>query len=338
MGQALTGRAPLRVAVIGAGAMGANHARVINQLKGVELAAIVDASADRGRALAETYGCTYAPSIDGLIGTVDAATVATSSTAHAAVAVPLLAAGIPCLVEKPLAMDEAECQAIIAAAAKGGVAVGHVERFNPAIAKTAEILRGQTIHAIDGRRLNPGSARILDTDVVVDLMVHDIDVALHLMGGAPTGIVARGIALGKQGVADHATALMSFPGGAVTSLTASRITQNKVRELQILCDPGMVTVNYITQELHITRSRGYDRGPGEWPTAPTSALDLVIEKIFIRQSEPLAMELGTFFNAVRDGRMDAGVSAADALEALRAAWAIQADLASGWADQDRDWT
>lgn len=332
------GSAPLRIAVVGAGNMGANHARVLSAMKGVELVGIVDPDRGKAKTLAHRHDCTAYGDPSELIGICEAVTIASSSTSHADVGTFLLGQGLPCMVEKPLATTEADCAALIAAAAAKGVplAVGHIERFNPAVTKLKELLAEQTVYAIDGRRLNPGSARILDTDVVIDLMVHDIDTVLYAMGRSPSDIVARGIARRKAGVADHVTALLGFDGAgrgpAQAALTASRITQNKVRELQIVCDLGMITIDYITQELHIMRSEGYDRGPGEWPVQGSSALGLAVEKVFIRHAEPLAVELGAFVGWVRRGAPDPDlpppVTAPEALAALRVVWDIQSQLAA----------
>src|SRR6185437_17078405 len=133
------------------------------------------------------------------------------------IGVALLADGIPCLIEKPLAIDETQCRALIAAADRAAVplAVGHVELFNPAVEVAADLVAGERILALEARRLNPGSARIQDTDVVIDLMVHDIDTVRLLTGAEPSEIAAQGIAVAQAGLADHATALLSFRSGAV---------------------------------------------------------------------------------------------------------------------------
>lgn len=304
--------APLRVAVVGAGIMGGNHARVLSRLPGIVVAAIVDPDAERGRAMAELHGCPWQADSSGLAGRVEAVTIASSSSTHHSVARQVLADGIPCLVEKPMALSEADCLELIEAAKAKDVplAVGHVERFNPAVTKARELLRGQQIHAIDGRRLNPGSNRILDADVVEDLMVHDLDAVLAIMGAVPDSVSARGVAVARPGIVDHATALLGYGGRSSVVLTASRIADVRVRELQIQSGIGMVTVNYLSQEVLVTRARGQD---------------FVTEKIFVRQGEPLALELGSFLDGVRAGRTE-GATGSDGLAALRLVWAVQAGL------------
>lgn len=325
--------AALRVALVGAGVMGGNHARVLSRLPGVILAGIVDADPAKAQTLAAAHGCPALNGIEDIPGRADAVVVASASTTHATIGAYLLRAGLPCLIEKPLAMTESESLALIAAAERAGVplAVGHIERFNPAVVKAAEILADQRIHAFDVRRFNPGSARILDTDVVIDLMIHDLDSVLFLAGRAPDRIAAQGVALGKPGVADHATAVLGWGGQApmVATVAASRITHQRVREAQILCDAGLVLVNYLTQEVFIARGAAASARPvGQWPLVAGTGLDLSMDKLFVRQGEALAAELTAFTQAVAAGRMEAGVSATEALTALQVVWAVQAGIAA----------
>ena len=321
----MTANRRLSVAVVGAGRMGANHARILAAAQGVELYAIVDHNAHKAARLAAQHGCAAFDDPAQLVGQIDAATIATPSTLHAEVGRFLLANGIACLIEKPLALTEPDCISLIEASQKHGVplGVGHVERFNPAVMRAIEFLDGAKIHSIEARRLNPGSARILDNDVVGDLMVHDLDIVLHLMGRMPTGYSARGIALRKPGVPDHVTALLSFGDEAVSSLIASRVTHIKIRDLQILTDTGLVTVDFVGQQALFMRSGEQDRRPVAGAPTPAS---IAVEQLAVRQAEPLALELSAFLDAVRTGRLDAGVSGEDALAALRAVWAIQKEL------------
>jgi predicted dehydrogenase len=320
----MTANRRLAVAVVGAGRMGANHARILSAAQGVELYAIVDHNAHKAARLAAQHGCAAFDDPAQLVGQIDAATIATPSTLHAEVGRFLLANGIACLIEKPLALTELDCLSLIEASHKHGIplGVGHVERFNPAVMRAIEFLDGAKIHSIEARRLNPGSARILDNDVVGDLMVHDLDIVLHLMGRMPTGYSARGIALRKPGVPDHVTAVLSFGDDSVASLVASRVTHIKIRDLQILTDSGLVTVDFVGQQALFMRSNDQGRPVAGAPT-PAS---IAVEQLAVRQAEPLALELAEFLDAVRNGRLDAGVSGEDALAALRAVWAIQKEL------------
>ena len=305
--------AALRVALVGAGRMGANHARVLAAMQDVRLVGIHDRSIDRAQALAETHGCAVLRSLDELRGGVDAAIIAVSSSAHAEIGVALLADGIPCLIEKPLAIDETQCRALIAAAAKAAVplAVGHVERFNPAVGVAADLVAGERILALEARRLNPGSARIQDTDVVIDLMVHDIDTVRLLIGAEPCEIAAQGIAVAQPGLADHATALLCFRGGAVASLVASRLAQMRVRTLTIFCPQRTVTLDYLGQSVSVARDGG---------EAP--------EAVPVQKAAPLERELAGFLAAIRGGRGGDIVGPEEALRGLAIAWAVQQKLAA----------
>ena len=307
--------AELRVALIGAGRMGANHARVLAGMAGARLVGIHDRSADRAATLAGSHGCAVLRSLDEVRGAADAAIVAVSSSAHAEIGMRLLADGVPCLIEKPLAIDEAQCRALIAAATKAAVplAVGHVERFNPAVAVAIRALEGERILALEARRLNPGSARIQDTDVVIDLMVHDIDTVGLLMRADPVDVGAQGMALGEAGLADHAAALLAYPGGAVASLVASRLAQMRVRTLTAFCAQRTVILDYLSQTVAVAR---------EGAEAP--------EPLPVEKAAPLERELAGFLAAIRTQRDADIVGPEEALRGLAIAWEIQRQLAANF--------
>lgn len=313
---------PLRVAVIGAGKMGSNHLRIYSMLKGVELVAVVDPDEKKATEAGQRFGCQAFTSIDAIVGLVDAVTVAAPSSLHAEIGEYILSKGIHCLMEKPLAVTREECQRLIAAAEKHNVVfmVGHVERFNPAVRQLAAILQdGHAVHAIDARRMSFASSRITDVDVVSDLMVHDLDIILYLTGFKPlTALNAHGVRTGGGSGGDYVTALLSFSDGAVASITGSRITQNKVRTLQITSDLGFITLDYIAQEILIHRQR----------TEPTQTaqgsyvFDLQIEKVLVRTAEPLMQEIQHFVDCVRTGAQPL-VTGEHGLAALEIVWQIQ---------------
>ena len=319
---------PLRVAVVGAGEMGRNHLRVYSALKGVEVVAVVDPDAERAERAAAQYGCRALASVEGLVGLVEAASVAVPSSSHADVGAFLLDHGVHCLIEKPLATTRDECRLLIDTAARRGVVllVGHVERFNPVVQQLAEILEGATVHAVDARRMSAVSKRIVDVDVVADLMVHDLDIVLSLTKSPVTEVFAQGVRTNGASGEDYVTAALSFADGAMASLTASRITQNKIRELHVTADLGFVTANYTTQELLVYRQGQFSRLTTPGGQAPY-ALDLAIERVFVRAGEPLVRELQHFVGAVVEGE-PVRVPGEDALEALELVWRVQ-DLVSG---------
>lgn len=319
---------PVRVAVVGAGAMGRHHLRIYSTLKWVELIAVVDVDPDRANQAARDFDCTTYGSVDDIVGKVDAASVCVSSVEHAAVGRHLLDNGVHCLIEKPLATTEQDCLDLIAAADRSGATllVGHIERFNPAVRQLAALLDGHGIHAIDVRRLSAVSGRISDVDVVADLMVHDLDIVLSLIGKQPSSATARGVHTAGGKGQDYVTALLSFPGGALATLTASRITQNKVRELHVTTDLGLVAINYSTQELMIYRQERILAAEESVASFGNYAVDIAMERVAIRNSEPLVMELQHFIDAVRQGTPPL-VTGEQALDALRLVWRIQNEIA-----------
>ncbi len=306
--------------------MGSHHLRIYAGLKGVELVGVVDDHAPAAAQAAERYGCRVFSSPEELAREVDAASVAVPSSLHADVAGRLLEAGVHCLVEKPLAVTEAECEALIDAAAAHGLVllVGHVERFNPVVRQLAEILDREVVHAIDVRRMSALSARITDVDVVADLMIHDIDVVLSLMGSDVTGVFAHEVRSAGNDGHDYVAATLTFEAGGIATLTASRITQNKIRELNVTADLGFITASYVTQELFIdSHSRTASTRDG---SDPSYVLDLTIKRVLVRPEEPLEVEIRHFVDAVANGTPPL-VSGQDALNAMRYVWEIQRLLA-----------
>jgi predicted dehydrogenase len=318
---------PVRVGVIGAGQMGSNHLRIYSGLKGVELVGLVDADAERARAAAALHGCRVFASAQELAGEIDAATIAVPSSRHGDVAGALLERGVHCLVEKPLATTEAECEALIGAADASGAVllVGHVERFNPVVRQLAKILRGNVVHAIDVRRMSALSARITDVDVVADLMIHDIDVVLSLLGTDVSDVIAHGVRSAGGAGHDYVTATLLFASGSLATLTASRITHNKIREVNVTADVGYVTANYINQELLI-HSQAQTTGSVGADGGTNYVLDLATERVLIRPEEPLDVEIRHFVDCIQHARPPL-VSGRDALNAMRFVWEIQRLLA-----------
>lgn len=306
--------------------MGSNHLRIYGGLKGVELVGVVDADGASAQAAAARHGCRVFACVQEMAGEIDAASIAVPSTLHADVAGPLLEQGVHCLVEKPLATTESDCEALIRAAESSGAVllVGHVERFNPVVRQLGEILRGNVMHAVDVRRMSALSARITDVDVLTDLMIHDIDVVLSLISSGVTGVAAQGVGNAGSAGHDYVTATLAFESGSIATLTASRITHNKIRELNITADIGYITASYLTQELLIhSQAR---TAPARGGSAASYVLDLAIERVLIRPEEPLDVEIRHFIDAVREGTPPL-VSGHDALNAMRFVWEIQRLLA-----------
>ena len=289
----------LRIAVVGAGAFGRNHMRVIRSLPNAELAAVCDADLERAGAAAAEFETRALPLAE-LAGAVDAAIVAVPTSVHAEVGCRLLEAGIDVLVEKPIAPTLAEADALIDAAARNGriLQVGHLERFNPAIMALSERISVPLFFEI--HRLSMFTPRALDVDVVLDLMIHDIDILLALTGKMPEEVRAAGISILSEKV-DIANVRLAFPGGCVANVTASRVYTERVRKMRLFQPHQYISLDYHKQEA-VAFSVSGDRQIGYDPFRITKA-------------EPLALELAHFVDCVTD-RNTPRVDGAEARKAL----------------------
>ena len=232
-----------RVAVIGAGSFGRHHLRILGKSPNAQLAGVVDLNHDRAAAVALDYGCPVYASPEELAGKVDAAVVAVPTSAHADVGCALLESGIDILVEKPIASDLASARRLVDTAARHGriLQVGHLERFNPAVAALKKIVTMPLFFEI--HRLSLFSPRSLDVDVVLDLMIHDLDLVLDLAGTMPEEIRAAGISILSDKV-DIANVRLAFPGGCVANLTASRVSTERVRKMRLFQPHQYISLDY----------------------------------------------------------------------------------------------
>jgi predicted dehydrogenase len=296
----------LRMAVVGAGEFGRRHMRVIDQSPRSELAAVVDIDPGRAAEAAAQYHCEALREVRELAGRVDAAIVAVPTTAHVETGLALLEAGIDILVEKPIASDLAAARRLADCAESRGriLQVGHLERFNPAVAALAKATHLPLFFEI--HRLSTFTPRSLDVDVVLDLMIHDIDVVLSLVGSMPEEIRAAGISI-LTGKADIANVRLAFPGGCVANLTASRVSTERVRKLRLFQPHQYLSLDYAKQEVF---SLAVTPGP------QISSNPLPVEK-----DEPLRLELESFFDCV-ETRAAPRVGGRDACRALEVALAI----------------
>jgi predicted dehydrogenase len=236
-----------RVAVVGAGQFGRNHARVAASSARADLVAVVDADPARAADVAAQHGCLPLRDASELEGKVDAAIVAVPTTAHADVACSLMAAGIDVLVEKPIASDLASAGRMIAASEEHGrvLQVGHLERFNPAVIALERNTRLPLFFEI--HRLSVFSPRSLDVDVVLDLMIHDLDIVLNLATAELEEIRAAGISI-LSAKEDIANVRLQFQNGCIANLTASRVSTEKVRKLRLFQPREYISVDYTRQD------------------------------------------------------------------------------------------
>jgi len=300
----------VRVAVIGVGHLGRHHARILSTLPGAQLVAVVDTNQPRAREIAAEYGAEPAFDYRGVLGRVDAVTIAVPTERHSDIAVPFLEAGVPALVEKPMARSLAEADAMISAAAKGGavLAVGHTERFNPAVEAARPLVTDPRF--IEVHRLGTFPDRSLDIDVVFDLMIHDIDVVLSLVKSDVESIEAVGVPVLTTRV-DIANARVRFVNGCIANVTASRISRDRVRKIRFFQQAAYVSIDYAAQKLdvwHLTH------GGGATPSIAGG-------EVAVTNEEPLVRELRDFVDAAGAKRRPL-VAGEDGRKALAVAQAI----------------
>lgn len=324
-----------RIGVAGVGSLGFHHARILSSLDGVTMAGIFDASQDRAQEVATTLGVVAHPTLEALLNTCDALVVSVPTTAHEEVAVAALTAGKSVLVEKPLAPTVEAADRILQAAQADGVFVqtGHVERFNQAVLAAEAFLDGPLF--VESHRMAPFTLRSTDVAVVLDLMIHDVDLVTSLVGAPMKEFAASGVRVLTSSV-DIANARLTFEGGAVANLTASRVSLERMRKLRIFQPSGYLSLNLAdgTGEFLRLKRRLADLQEASAGGSP-AALDLseIVERIPLKGdgAEPLARELENFRDAVR-GECLPAVSGSDGRDALAVALAIQERIESNVPD------
>ena len=278
---------PLRVAVIGVGHLGRHHARILSNLEGARLTATVDPQFERAEEAAKTSSATALRDFRDLFGQVDAVSVAVPTELHHDVAIPFLERGVAVLVEKPMARTLEEADAMIAAAKASGatLAVGHTERYNPAVAAVMPMVTSPRF--IEVHRLGVFPDRSLDIDVVFDLMIHDLDIIGALVRSTVTSIEAVGVPVLTPRF-DIANARLRFENGCIANLTASRISRERVRKIRFFQPETYISIDYAAQEVEGWR---LVRGDGPRPKIEGGALP-------VQKDEPLRRELADFARAV----------------------------------------
>lgn len=281
----------MRVAVIGVGHLGRHHARILAALDGVELVAVVDTLAGRAAEIGGPTGTRALLDYREILGEVDAVTVAVPTEQHCAVALPFLERGAAVLVEKPMARSLAEADAMIAAAAGSGatLAVGHTERYNPAVTAVMPLVTSPRF--IEVHRLGVFPERSLDIDVVFDLMIHDLDVILSLVRSDVVSIEAVGVPVLTPRF-DIANARLRFASGCIANVTASRISKDRVRKIRFFQQDAYISIDYAAQEVEGWR---LVRKDGARPAIEGGPLP-------VAHDEPLRLELADFVGAARDRR------------------------------------
>ena len=326
----------LPVAVIGAGHMGRHHVRKYSELPDVQLVAVIDTNVERARELAEPLGARWADQLTPELGDVAAATIAVPTVAHLAIAQPLIERGTHLLIEKPLAPNSTDADTLVALVRKHGVIVqvGHTERFNPAVRAVDRL--GLRPKFVETHRISPFTFRSADVGVVFDLMIHDIDILLHLVGEEVLNVDAVGVnVLGPH--EDIANARVTCQGGAVANLTASRLALKTERKLRVFCEHAYVSLDYqqklgvaITLDgnldvLKLARERNLD------DLSQLAGLDfgklVHVEPLQIDDRDPLQAEIEAFVQCIRT-RSQPPVGVEDGARAVRLAEQIVQSLSA----------
>ena len=300
-------RPPVRIGVIGVGALGQHHARIYGELSSAELVGVFDADASRARDIATAHGCRAFSNMDELAAEIDAASVVVPTDLHFEVADALLRRGLHLLIEKPIARTTREAEELVALSEREGciLQVGHVERFNPVMGYLEEA--AQNPRFIEAHRLasypppRPGlPPRGTEVSVVLDLMIHDLEIVLHIVRSKVKEFHAVGVSV-LSPTADIANARLIFENGCVANVTASRISPERLRKIRVFLSDTYVSLDYQEQSGKVCRA---------------AAQGIVMDDVPIEKGEPLASELASFVSCVatRDQPVVSGRHASDALK------------------------
>jgi len=295
----------VRIGIIGVGYLGTQHARILSYLEEAELKGVADIDFKKAVEIGNRHGVEYFENFEDMLDEIDAAIVATPTSEHFSISMRLLNEGKSVLVEKPITETVEQAEQLVAKAKKSGaiLQVGHLERFNPAVEAIENVISEPKF--IEVQRLGSFSARSLDIDVVLDLMIHDLDIILALIKDEVKVIRSSGIHVLSEKI-DIANARLEFKSGCVATLTASRVHQGKVRKLRIFEPTSCYSVDYINQEVKIF---------------PLDGKQTDIKSLKIEKEEPLKKELKNFFQCIREGKTKK-VSGEEALRALRLAYNV----------------
>lgn len=328
---------PVRVGVIGVGNMGQHHTRVLSRFKDVELVGVSDVNVERGLDTAGKYRIRFFEDYQELLKHVDAVCVAVPTRLHHTVGMACLNAGVHVLIEKPIAASIAEAESLVNAAAETNciLQVGHIERFNPAFQELHKVLKTEELLALEARRMSPYSQRANDVSVVLDLMIHDIDLLLELAGSTVTTLTASGSRASNSGYLDYVTATLGFSNGIVATLTSSKVTHRKIRSITAHCKNSLTDADFLNNEILIHRQTIADCSADYGQVLYRQ--DGLIEKVYTSNIEPLHAELEHFINCVRGGEKPS-VGGEQALKALRLASLIEQMALDGkpWHSLDLD--
>jgi predicted dehydrogenase len=295
----------VKVGIIGVGYLGTQHARILSYLEEAELKGVADIDFKKAMQIGNRHGVLYYENFEEMLDEIDAGIVATPTSEHFAISMELLKKGKSVLVEKPITETIEQAEQLVSYAKKNGaiLQVGHLERFNPAVEAIENMITEPRF--IEVQRLGSFSARSLDIDVVLDLMIHDLDIIMSLIKDEVKVIKSSGIHVLSDKI-DIANARLEFGSGCVATLTASRVHQGKVRKLRIFEPTSYYSIDYIDQEVK---------------AFPLNGRQTDIKTLKIKKEEPLKKELQNFFRCIRDGKVRK-VSGEEGLRALKLAYSV----------------
>ena len=288
----------VKVGVIGIGNMGWHHARVLSLLRDADLVGVADPDESRGKLAVEQFQCEWFKDYNDLISKVDAICIAVPTLLHHKVGLDCLKAGVNVLIEKPIAATELEAKSLINASKISNclLQVGHIERFNPAFRELNKIVQNEDIVVLEARRHSPHADRANDVSVVMDLMIHDIDLVLELVNSKIQKLAAVG-GRNSDGLIDYVNATLVFKNNIIASLTASKMSHKKIRNLSAHCQNGLVETDFLNHSLQIHRKahESYTAEHGEL----VYRNDGYVEEVSTTSIEPLYAELEHFLKCVQ---------------------------------------
>jgi len=295
----------VKVGIIGVGYLGTQHARILSYLEEAELIGVADIDFKKAMVIGNRHGVKYYDNYENMLDEIDAGIVATPTSEHFAISMKLLKKGKSVLVEKPITETVEQAEKLVAAADKKRIIlqIGHLERFNPAVEALEDLISEPKF--IEVQRLGSFSARSLDIDVVLDLMIHDLDIIMALIRDEVKVIRSSGIHVLSDKI-DIANARLEFASGCIATLTASRVHQGKVRKLRIFEPTSYYSIDYIDQEVKVF---------------PLNGRQTDIKTLKIKKEEPLKKELQNFFRCIIDGKKRK-VTGEEGLRALKLAYSV----------------
>lgn len=313
---------PLRMGVIGVGNMGRHHVRVLSLLKDIELVGVSDINLERGLDMASKYQTHFFENYLELLAHVDAVSIAVPTKLHYKVGMNCLKAGVHVLIEKPIAASISEAESLVNIAAETNciLQVGHIERFNPAFKELTKVAQTESIVALEARRMSPYSDKANDVSVVLDLMIHDIDLILELTSAPVVKLTASGNMRADSSYLDYVTATLGFANGVVATLTASKVTHRKIRSLAAHCRNSLIETDFLKNEILIHRHQTFNNSLERSPLSYRQ--DGITEKVYTSNIEPIYAEIEHFVNCIRGGERPS-VGGEQALKALRLASLIE---------------